>query len=399
MPDVLDATGLTVETATEITAALVAGFQIIYGSDINVAQNSRDGQIIGILTQMGVDLRELLVGINNSFDPDQAVGIILDQRVTLNNIRRAGGTYTAQPIDIITSATVFLQGLDANFNNPNGTGYTVQDDSGNLFILVDSVTLTSGTHTGLTFRAKQIGDVDVPINTITSPVTIVAGVVSVNNSSAAISIGQDQETDAQLRTRRQQSVANSSAGYLNGLLGIVLGLTGVVSAVLYENVTDSVDGNGIPAHGIWLIVEGGANSDIANAIYTKKSYGANRKGSVSINITTASGAVFVAKFDRPTAVNLYIQFTLKTTVLGFSFDTTAIQNYIAENLAYAVGQFAETSLVTDAAQAGIAAQGGGGVPVLVQISNDGSSWTDFLAAPTLASQWTLDPTRVLITVI
>lgn len=398
MPDIIDATGLTVETATEITAGLVAGLQIIYSADINVAQNSKDGQVVGILTQMAVDLRELLVSINNSFDPDQAVGVLLDQRVALNNIQRAGGTYTEQPIDITVNATVTLQGLDSNFNNPNGTGYTLQDNSGNQFILVDSVTLTAGTSTK-TFRAKQIGNANVPINTITNQVTIIPGVTVVNNSSAAISIGQNQETDAQLRTRRQSSVANSSTGYLNGLLGAVLAIPGVTSAVLYENVTDSTDGNGIPPHAIWLIAEGGANSDIANAIYNKKSYGANMKGSVSVDIITASGALFVAKFDRPSASNLYIQFTIITTTVGFSFDTTAIKNYIAANLVYTVGQFAETSRVTDAAIAGIAAQGGGGVPVLVQISPDGSSWTDFLAAPTLASQWTLDPSRISITVI
>ena len=398
MPDIFDATGLTVKTATEITTDLVTGMQSIYGSDIQTDQNSPDGQMIGILTQLCVDVRELLVQINNGFDPDQALGAILDQRVTLNNIKRYGGTYTIQPIDVTVSKTVTLQGLDANFNSPTGTGYTIQDGNGNEFILIDTTTLTAGTES-LSFRSKAIGAVNVPIDTITNFVTIVNGVTSVNNSSAATSIGAVQELDSQLRVRRRSSVGLASNGYLNGLEGALQALTGVVDAVVYENYTDAIDGNGIPAHGIWAIVEGGANTDIANTIYQKKDPGANMKGSVTVVITKPNGALFPVNFDRQTAEPLYIKFTIKTTTVGFTFNTAAIQSYIAANLSYEIGAFAETSSVTDIATAAIAAQGGGGVAVLVQISNDNATWTDFLEPATLSSQWTVASADVEITVV
>ncbi len=398
MPDIIDASGLQVKTAAEITASLVSGMQGIYGADINVDQNSPDGQFIGIMTQMAVDIRELAVSVNSNFDPDTALGTILDQRVTYNHITRHGGTYTVQPIDIVTNATVDLQGLDADFDNPNATGYTVQDGSGNQFILAVSTTLTAGTNT-LNFRAKTIGQVSVPINTITTPVTIVLGVTSVNNSSAPVSVGATEETDAQLRTRRQQSVALATTGYLNGLLGTVLNLDGVTEAVLYENDTGVTDANGIPDHCIWLIVAGGSSADIANALYEKKSYGANMRGAITVDIPTPSGSVFTAKWDQPVAENLYIRFSIQTTVAGFGFDDTAIKNYIVANLQYGIGQYAETSSITAIARDAIAAQGGGGVPVLVEISNDGFVWDDFLITDTLASEWTLDASRITITIV
>lgn len=397
MPDVFDTTGLTVKTATEITTDLVTGLQGIYGPDIQTDQNSQDGQTIGILTQLCVDVRELLVDINNGFDPDQAKGAILDQRVTLNNIKRYGGTYTIQPIDVTVNKTVTLAGLDANFNSPTGTGYTIQDNNGNEFILVDTTTLTAGT-TSLSFRAQQIGVVNVPIDTITSFVTIINGVTTVNNSSAPVSIGAVQELDSQLRVRRKSSVGLSSNGYLNGLEGALKALTGVVDAVVYENFTDSVDADGIPAHGIWAIVEGGANTDIANLIYQKKAPGANMKGAVSVTITKPNGSLFVVDFDRQTAEPLYIRFTIKTTTAGYTFNTASIQSYIAANLSYEIGAFAETSSITDVSTAAIAAQGGGGVAVLVQISVDNATWTDFLETATLASQWTVASADVGITV-
>lgn len=397
MPDVLDANGLQVATLPEIITTLKTGLQGIYGSDINVDSNSPDGQRVNIIAQMAVDIRELIVMVNNGFDPDLAIGRILDQRVPINNINRAGGTFTIQPVDITVNQTVDLEGLDGAANDVNGTGYTVQDGAGNQFILLDSTTLTAGLTT-LNFRAKQIGLVNTTINTITNPVTIVVGVTTINNSSAALSIGQNEETDAQLRTRRQQSVAISSTGYLNGLLGDVLTLPGVTDAKLYENVTDTPDINGIPDHGIWLVVEGGADLDIGNEIYANKSYGANMKGAVEVDIVTPSGALFTALFDRPVAENLWIIFNLKRTTTLFVFDTDDIAAFIVENLTYTIGEFAETSRVTAAAVAAINNFGGGGVPIDVAISLDGISLTDYLETTNLNYKWTLDPSRISITV-
>ena len=123
------------------------------------------------------------------------------------------------------------------------------------------------------------------------------------------------------------------------------------------------------------------------------------KGAVTYDITTASGVQFVAQWDVPVSSNLYIQFNIKRTVPGFTFNTATIASYIADNLSYYIGAFAETSGVTAAAVAGIASQGGGGVPIDVLISDDNSTWVDYLAAPTLGSQWTLDASRITITVV
>lgn len=398
MPDIIDAEGLQVKTLTEITADLQAALRAIYGADINLDQNSPDGQLVGIMAQVGVDLRELAVQINNSFNPDRAVGRLLDERVVINNIQRNGGTYTIQEVDITVDRTVTLQGLDANFNDPDGSGYTVQDDSGNQFILIDTDTLTAGTHS-LNFRAKQIGRVETTIGTIVNPVTIILGVTAINNPTSALEVGQAEETDAQLRLRRQQSVALSSTGYLNGLLGAVLDLDGVTDAQLYENYGDSVDADGIPAHGIWLIAEGGANADIGNTIYARKSYGANMKGDVTYGIVTPSGSLFNAKFDRPDAVDLHIRFDIQRTTPLFVFDTDSIKEWIVDNLSYRIGQFAETSLVTAAAVAGIVNQGGGGVPLNVEISDDGVTWTDYMTVPSLDAKWTIDESNITITVL
>lgn len=398
MPDILDATGLTVKTFTELVTGLTTGLQGIYGADINVDQNSPDGQEIGIFSQAGVDVRELIVDTYNSFDPDRAVGTVLDERVAINNIQREGGTFTIQPIDITVNATITLAGLDADFNNVNGTGYTVQDNAGNQFILENTVTLTAGTSTQ-NFRAAKIGVVTPIVNTITNPVTIVIPVTAINNPAAALFIGQNQETDAQLRVRRSKSVALGSTGYLNGLLGAILNLPGVVDAVLYQNVTSITDVNGIPGHCIWLVVDGGSSSDIGNTIYDKISGGCNMRGDQSLTITQESGNTLTVRWDNPVAEDLYIEFNIQKTVSTATFDTVAIQNYIVANLSYDIGAFAETSSITAVALAAINAQGGQGVPVDVKVSDDGSTWVDFLEPSTIDKQFTLAANRIDITVL
>lgn len=398
MPDVLNGQGLTVATLSEIVASLETSIKAVYGNDINIDQNSPDGQLINIFAQACEDLRELLVQINTGFDPDFATGSILDQRAALNNIARQNGSYTIQPIDITVTSTVALQGLDAAANDPNGTGYTIQDNSGNQFILLDSSTLTVGTTT-LDFRAKNLGAVQTTIGTITNPVTIVLGVTVVNNSVGALSTGVDQETDAQLRVRRQRSVALAANGYLNGLLAAILALDNVVDASLYENDTGATDANGIPAHGMWLIVDGGANTEIANVIYEKKTLGANMKGAISVPIITPSGATIAYLFDRPTAISLHIKFNIQQTSSAAVFDLTSLKNYFVTNLSYGIGEFAQTADLVALAIAGIAAQGGGGFPDQMQISPDGVTWGDYLPTPTLDKEWVVSANNIGITVV
>lgn len=398
MPDVLNENGLQVKTYQEIRTDLETAFRNIYGQDINLDQNSPDGQIVGIMSQLAIDLREMLVQVNNGFDPDRSMGRILDERVVINNIERFGATYTTVNIDITCDRTVTLNGLDGEYNNPQGVGYTVQDNAGNQFILADTTTITAGTHS-LTFRARNIGLVETTIGTINNPVTIVLGVTAIDNPVAPVTVGKNEETDAQLRVRRQRSVALSSNGYLNGLLGLLLSLDGVTDAVLYENVTDVTDGDGIPPHAIWAVVEGGSNQDIANAIYERKSYGCDMKGNIEIPITTASGQQFEAKFDRPTSQNLYIRFEIKRTNPIHIFDLNYIKDYIEENVLYGIGKFAETSGLTTAAIMAIAGQGGGGVPINMEISDDGYVWVDFLTVASLDDKWVIDASNIDITVV
>lgn len=398
MPNIIDENGLQLETRQEIFDRLATAFRNIYGQDIVLDQNSPDGQALGIFTQEKIDLLETAKSVYDSFNPDRAVGRQQDERYVINNIERGGGTFTTLNIDVTVDRTVTLQGLDENFNRINAAGYTVQDNSGTQFILIDTVTITAGTHS-LPFRAKDVGEVQAVIGTIQTQTTVVLGVTGINNPSAPINIGRNTETDAQFRVRRQRSVALNSSGYINGLEGLILSLDGVTDARLYENYTNVTDVNGIPPHCIWVIAEGGSNADIGNAIYSRKTPGTNMKGDVEFPIITPSSSIFTAKFDRPESENLYIQFEIKRTNPTHVFSLDAIKDFIAENVLYKIGQFSETSVLTSQAILAIDSQGGGGVPINMEISDDGYTWVDYLDVPTLDSKWVIDSENIEITVV
>lgn len=399
MPEGITENGIQTDSYNTLLENLQNEFTNIYAKDgdtINFDSETPDGQLINIFTQMGTDNRELATEVYNSFDPSKCSGVVQDSRYAINYIFRKGGTYTIQNIDIVVDRTVSLQGLDANYNDIDAASYTVSDDAGNLWYLIDTVTVESGLHS-LPFRSKEMGLVQPVIGTITNQVTIVLGVVSVNNSTAPTTLGETQESDAEFRVRRERSTETRSQNNIDSILSNILNLEGVTDATVWMNTTNNTDSTGTPPHYIWVIVEGGANSDIANIIYAN-SGGTGTKGNITVNVPSISGQVFEVNFDRPTPVPLYIQFTFKLTTDLSAIDLDGIKQYIASNLTYNVNEAAETSKISSIASEAIVANGGGGYALQPQISLDGSNWTDYIPSASLENKFVVDITRITINV-
>lgn len=352
MADIFDENGLQLDSLETLRTQLVNGFQSIYGTDINTDSNTPDGQMINIFAQAGIDIRELIQQINASFDPDQASGRILDQRVAINGITRNGPTFTQTPISITTDRALNLIGLDTASNelNPTVSGlYTVKDDAGTEYYLLSSVSIPAAGTQSLTFRAAEIGVVQTVINTITTPVTVIAGVTAVNNPLEATVVGRAEESDASLKVRRRAATSIPALGTIDALEGRLQDLDNVSFARVYENNTDSTDTNGTPARTIWTIVEGGDDDAIAETIYETKPPGPGMRGTqvVNVNRPTLGGLpqrVYPVRFDRPISQDLHIRFTL--TFPAGNFDEDVVKAAIVANVVWEVGQTATGDVVT-----------------------------------------------------
>jgi len=394
MSNAVSSTGITIDTPAQTLdkflngAADYPGMLSIYGADINIAPNSPDGQFINIGVQMTQDMLEFVQQVYASFDPDQAVGISLDERCAINGVFRNAGTYTYTDVEVTVTQAVTLAGLDTAPDAP----FTVSDASGNQFVLVgEHVFGAAGTAT-LSFRAKVLGAVETVPNTITTIVTVTLGVSAVNNPAVATSTGEAEETDYALRIRRARSVALPSKGFFDGLYGALIGIEGVTSVKLLENTTDTTDADGIPSHSIWAIVAGGTDDDIAQAIYIKRNAGCGMKGAVSVNVTQVDGSIFAVEFDRPIAENLWIHVDVHA-VTG-SVDTAYIKAQILAGLSYVIGQTATVSEIVALTQsiAPNAAVSG------AEISDDNITYvTDYLETTSVQHQFAIASARITVT--
>lgn len=395
MPDTLDENGLTIKTLTEIVAELESGMKTIYGDDINVDPDSPDGQMINLFAQACIDIREVIEDIYAGMDPDQATGVVLDQRVAINGLMRNGGTYTVAPVEITVDRAVSLIGLDAlsdalEADFPAGV-YTVKDDAGTQYVLLDSVNIAAAGTATYDFRAVNIGAVLVEVGTITTPVTVIAGVTAIANASAASVQGVDEESDATLRIRRRKSVAIASEGYLDSIESNILALDGVTACVVDENATNITDANGTPAHYIWVIVEGGDEDEIAAAIYATKSSGSGMRGSTVVSVPRPNSRTIDISFDRPTDEDLYIRFSV-VEKNGGVIDTDNLAELIVENVIYNVGDSASAddiiayvkSVNTDYRVTGM------------EVSANGSTWYEVVAPTAVNYKFVLSTARISI---
>lgn len=394
--------GLTLFSYNEVLQYLQDSLTSIYARDgepINFDSETQDGQFTNILAQLFSDNRELVRDVYNSFNPDNCSGSVQDTRYALNYIERKAGSFTIQNIDVTVNQTVTLQGLDGNYNNVNATAYTVSDNSGQLWFLIDTTTLTAGA-TSLPFRSQNYGAYIPTLNTITNQDTIVLGVVSVTNSTAPTTLGEDQETDVEFKIRRGRSTAAKGQNNLDAMLSQILNLNGVTDAYYHNNTTDSIDATGTSPHTVWVIVEGGANADIGSTIY-QYSCGQRTRGSITVNMLTLSGERFPTSFDRANPVNLSLKFDYESeTVVGDDF-LTALKDYIAKELVYRLNETAETSKPTEIARLAIAANGGKGYPLNIKISTNATSaddgdWEDLIECSSLKDKFVVAANRIYI---
>lgn len=408
MADLLDGNGLTLETYSEILSFIKEQMNAIYavdGDTINFDSETPDGQFTNILAQISADARQLAAEIYNSFNPDNCQGVLQDQRYALNYITRGAGTYTIQDIDITTDRTVELEGLDTNYNDPTATAYTVSDNAGNQWYLIESTTIEAETKR-LPFRSQNLGFVQPTIGTITNQVTKVLGVTAVNNSVGPLRLGRDEESDADFRIRRDYSTAIKGQNNYDTMLGQLLSLNDVTDARIFVNntnnpnttVTDITDG--IPARTIWVIVEGGSADDIGNVIY-QNSAGLPTFGSVSVDITTNSMQTLTINYDEDVLVPFYIKFEIRNTA-GLNITNEMklkIKNFIVDNLRISMGQPVETSEITNVASQALLEYDTNIYALDVQISTDNTNWTDYIASTSLHKKFKTDNTRITITVV
>ena len=116
------------------------------------------------------------------------------------------------------------------------------------------------------------------------------------------------ETDSALR-RRIAGAFDTGIGTEAALRAGLLAVPGVTDCALRVNDGESAV-DGIPAHSIAAVVLGGADADIARALFDKKAPGIGTCGSVAVTVRDAWNRDREVRFSRPVSVPVSLSVTL-----------------------------------------------------------------------------------------
>jgi uncharacterized phage protein gp47/JayE len=160
--------------------------------------------------------------------------------------------------------------------------------------------------------ATKTGAIIAPTCSLTEIHTPVAGWISVSNASA-VKIGNNLESDRDLRARRNASIKLGGSGTFESIRANLLNLDGVTAARITENNSDRVDQHGLPPHSFEVLITGGDDVNIAKLIWQKKPAGIKTHGRLGVVIIDSTGTEQVINFSRPSKVFVHAQITLTTT--------------------------------------------------------------------------------------
>ena len=286
-------TGFLIKRLEDILADKNTAVTDVFGPDINLTPQSPDGQINGTLAESDADLWELAQVAYNAFNPSAATGNTLSALVQINGITRAAATPSSVSLDLTGTNTTVIP-----------IGSLVSTASGIQYATDAEVTISGGV-AAVGGTAVIAGATISIAGTITTIVNPIAGWATVNNATDA-TVGTAEESDSTLRVRRAKSVAFASQSLFESLFSAVAQLDGVIQTVVLENDTSATDGNGQEPHSVQVLVDGGDDDEIGEAIYNEKCVGIATVGSTTIAVLDNVGVFHNINFQRPSLVQIYV---------------------------------------------------------------------------------------------
>jgi hypothetical protein len=296
-------TGFQAPSTTQVLTGVIADIQAAFSGKLNLSITNL-ASLGTSQGQLATSMTGSIVNANNAFlvqasqtDPAYAFGRWQDAIGNIYFLQRNASEPTALQI-----ACNGAQGV----NIP--VGASVIDGTGNIYLATQAGLIPVGGSITLAFAAFIPGPVAVPATV--APYQTIPGWDSATVVSGAI--GRNVESRAAFEQRRQDSVAGNSFGPIGAIIGAVAKVLGVLDYYGFNNNTANpvtINGVTIAANAIYICVAGGAPSDIAQAILSKKGAGAPMTGNTTVtafdsNPLYASPQPYTITYEIPAALQL-----------------------------------------------------------------------------------------------
>lgn len=234
----ITATGFEPETQAEIVEAVEAELRSKISAKLDLSERTVLGSVVQILCARFASLQDLLVEAYHAFDPDAASDDRLRSLAILTGVPPRGATKGLVDVTLDLDASLSFAAGDLVAH--------VIDEPENRWVNRDAVTSTTAGDYPAVFESESAGaDSTAAAGTL----TIIAdggqsGWNAITNPDDATA-GTDIESTEALRLRRELSVASGGSRTRNAIRAKLIAIDGVLSAEVFENVTNSTDGNGI----------------------------------------------------------------------------------------------------------------------------------------------------------
>ena len=241
------AEGIQPTTLEEYVSELGQAFRSALGPDLDLASETPQGQLIGLLALSLAQVDEAMVAVANGFSTSRALGSQLDDLASLLGITRQGATRST-----VTATLTGVAGATVPAGSRAGT------EVADLFELVDEAVIGPSGSVDAVMQSSQVGPVPAPAGSLTRVIDLVAGWTGITNAGPAVQ-GRFVETDVEFRHRYGRVVARNVRSSAEAVLAAVLDLPGVVDATIRENATSvavTEQSKSIAPHSFCLVVEG-----------------------------------------------------------------------------------------------------------------------------------------------
>ncbi len=389
----VDSTGITTQTFEEILEEIVAALQVnlsltdAQANRIQTSLQSGLGQWSRIQAEREVLEQEALSAVYDTLSLTTD-GANLDRVVRLLGLTRRAAVVSEVTGTITgTAAVVVPAGFRIQYN-PDGT----------VWVTDAEYTIGGGGTVTVTLEREEADSAAPGASTDWTNLDTLVGFTSFESTAQPV-VGNDVETDGELRVRATTEAYRRSQGPLAAIEAAVSEVEGVTYVAAWDNPSPSTDSDGIVAYATNVVVQGGADTEIITAILNARAAGSQMQGAVTETRNLGGSKNVTIGFDRVTNVDLHIRCTLTTstsedeTPAGIDATVAALlleQAAVLFGIGDDVLPWRLEAVIHVAAYPGID-------NVVVEVSDDGSSWSTNKYEISIRELAAFDAARITVT--
>ena len=290
-----------------ILAGVLADLNTAFGGGMNTDLRTPQGQWAQTCAAIIGGKNSEVLAMFNGFDPRYSTGRMQDALGYIYYLERD----PARP----TSVNVIITGLPGTVVP---AGAKAQATDGRVYGQVGAVTIGGGGSSPAVYQCLENGPIPCPAGSLNKIYQAIPGWDTITNPTDGTP-GNDVETPQAFEQRRRASVALNARAIVDSIQAAVLETPNVLDAYTIENPEGNsviIGGKTLAANSIYVCVSGGADADIARAIWSKKPPGCNYVGDTAVAVADVDGGydtppIYTVRFERPDDLTIYFAVTIQ----------------------------------------------------------------------------------------